>query len=133
MEMRRPRTGCSPTPAATRRPEGHSPTFASSRAASGPDSLSTWKPCSSRIGTLRETALSYFDPGLPPTTTKAVLFDTDDAALPPRARIASLAPSRLYDASDPVTTTDIPSSTRGVDRSTSSSRDTPAARHLSTM
>ena len=67
---------------------------ATSRAASGPCSSRRTKPSSSRIGTFAATALSYFEPGSSPTTTKAVFFDTDPAARPPRARIASLASSR---------------------------------------
>ena len=79
------------------------------------------------------TALSYFDPGASPTTTKSVFFDTEEAAFPPRARIASLAWSRLKSTSEPVTTMLMPSRVRGVDASRSSSIRTPASRHLRTM
>ena len=67
---------------------------ARSAAASGPSSRSTRKPSSSRIGTFNDTALSYFDPGVSPTTTKLVFFDTLPVTLPPRAVIASVASSR---------------------------------------
>ena len=53
--------------------------------------------------------------------------------MPPRARIASLAWSRLKSTSEPVTTMLIPVSVRGVPSSRSSSIVTPAARHLSTI
>ncbi len=72
-------------------------------------------------------------PGASPTTTNAVFFDTADEALPPRARIASLAWSRLNRVSDPVTTMAIPSSVRGTSGSSSSASRTPAARHRSTI
>ena len=49
------------------------------------------------------------------------------------ARIASLAPSRLKSTSEPVTTTVRPSRVRSVDSSRSSSIETPAASHLSTI
>src|SRR5204863_492839 len=68
-----------------------------------------------------------------PTTTNAVLLDTEDAALPPRATMTSLASSRLNACSEPVTTMDMPSRVRGVDSSTSSRMVTPARSHLSTM
>src|SRR6185312_14770009 len=38
------------------------------------------KPFSSRIGTPSSTALSYFEPGESPATTKAVFLDTEPAA-----------------------------------------------------
>ena len=47
--------------------------------------------------------------------------------------IASLAPSREKSSSDPVTTMVRPSSVRATDSSRSSARETPAARHLSTI
>ena len=71
-------------------------------------------------------------PGLSPTTTAVVFLDTLPAALPPRARMASLASSRLKPSSDPVTTTLNPSSVRGTEASRSSAIRTPAAFHRST-
>ncbi len=47
---------------------------ATSAAASGPCSSRTAKPSSFRTGTLSCIALSYFDPGLSPTTTKDCLL-----------------------------------------------------------
>src|SRR6185503_7643468 len=64
-----------------------SPTWASSVAASGPSSNSTWKPASSRIGTFSCTALACLLPGDSPTTTNEVFFDTELADLPPRTAI----------------------------------------------
>src|SRR5699024_3715476 len=52
------------------------------------------KPFSSSTGTPSSTARSCLEPGLSPATTYEVFFDTDPAALPPRAKMASLAPSR---------------------------------------
>src|SRR3954468_14152410 len=98
---------------------------------SGPLFSSRRKPSSSRIGTPSSTALSYFDPGESPATTYAVFFDTELAAFPPRATMASLASSRENTVSDPVTTIDRPSSVRSTLVSRSSAIRTPAARHLS--
>ncbi len=63
--------------------------------ASGPPASKASKPASSRIGRPSSRALASFEPAFSPTTTKSVLFDTLPAALPPRTRIASLAPSRV--------------------------------------
>ncbi len=52
-----------------------------------------------RIRGLCET----FDaPGASPTTTQYVFFETDPGEVPPRATIASSAPSRVYPSTDPV-------------------------------
>ena len=67
---------------------------ATARAASGPSASSTFRPSSSRIGTFSDTALSYFEPGESPTTTKPVFFDTEPLTLPPRSSISSVARSR---------------------------------------
>src|SRR5690606_9440789 len=102
-------------------------------AASGPWSSSTRKPSSSRTGIFNCTALSYFEPGASPTTTNAVFFDTEPAALPPRAMMASLASSRENSRNVPVTTMESPSRFRGTDVSRSASMRTPARRHFSTI
>ncbi len=72
-------------------------------------------------------------PGLAPTTTKSVFLDTLPEALPPRVRIASLAPSRLKCSSEPVTTTVSPASVFGLVSSWSSAIRTPAAAQRSTI
>ena len=77
--------------------------------------------------------MSYFEPGESPATTKAVFFDTELAAFPPRATMASLASSRENPGSEPVTTMDSASSVRSTLLSRSSAIRTPAARHLSTI
>src|SRR6202012_2692711 len=105
------------------------------RTASGPSDNRVLKPASSRIVTPTSTALSYLEPGLSPATTKPVFFDTDPVTLPPAARTASAASSRLSSGSDPVITTVTPASRRGlapVGSKPSSSIRTPDARHLST-
>src|SRR5664279_2509575 len=81
--------------------EASGPICATCLAASGPDSSSIRKPASSRIGTLSDTALSYLLPGFSPTTTKAVLDDTDPAALAPRSSNSALASSREYPVRPP--------------------------------
>src|SRR5690606_21414879 len=111
---------------------GSPPISATLRAASGPSCNSTVKPSSSSTGIFSCTALSYFDPGESPTTTNAVLFDTEPAARPPRAMMASFASSREYRCRVPVTTMDRPSRLRGKESSRSSSIRTPAAAHLRT-
>src|SRR5690606_2628438 len=58
---------------------------ASSAAASGPRSSRTAKPSAVRIGILRLTALSYFDPAFSPAMRNEVFFDTEPVTLPPRA------------------------------------------------
>jgi hypothetical protein len=49
------------------------------------------EPSSSSTGTFNGTALSYFEPGLSPTTTKSVFFDTEPLTLPPATSTASVA------------------------------------------
>ena len=53
---------------------------------------------------------SLLAPGDSPTTSTNVFFDTLPGDFPPRARIASSAPSRVYSGTAPVTTTVFPSS-----------------------
>src|SRR4029079_3619786 len=72
----------------------HHSVRAAARAASGPSARRTSKPASSRIGTPSDCAFSNLDPGLSPTTTKSVFFDTEPVTLPPRTLTASPAPSR---------------------------------------
>src|ERR1700761_678987 len=76
--------------------------------ASGPDDSSSRKASSSRMGTPRSTALSYFEPAFSPATTKFVFFDTEDDTLPPAARTASAASSLVRPGSVPVITTVTP-------------------------
>src|SRR4029453_1014863 len=54
----------------------------SANAASGPPDSSVSNPASSKIGTPSCTALSCFDPGLSPTTTKSVFWDPHPGPLP---------------------------------------------------
>src|SRR5690606_20020663 len=61
----------------------------------GPWASNSSNCASSRIVRPSSRALVSFDPAPGPTTTKSVFFDTLPAALPPRARIASFAPSRV--------------------------------------
>src|SRR6266571_3218161 len=102
------------------------------RAASGPWLSSSSNPASESTGTPNWTALSYFDPGLSPATTKSVFFDTDPVTFPPRSWTASFAESLLYPSSDPVMTTVTPASGRGPPAVSSAIR-TPAARHFATI
>ena len=77
-------------------------------------------------------AFSYLLPGLSPTTTNDVFFETDPELFAPREVTASTAWSRLYRANVPVTTTDNPSSGRGPSSSpATSAKLTPATRHFS--
>ena len=70
--------------------------MATPAAASGPRSSRTSNASApDRIGTFNSTALSYFDPGDSPTTTKDVFLETELATLPPRDVIASAAVSRV--------------------------------------
>ncbi|CAM5708333.1 hypothetical protein SVIOM74S_02061 [Streptomyces violarus] len=57
---------------------------ATSAAASGPCSSRTPKPSSFRTGTFSCIALSYFDPGLSPTTTNHAFFETEPVTFAPR-------------------------------------------------
>lgn len=77
-------------------------------------------------------ALSYLEPGLSPTTTKEVFFETDPVTFAPRLWRASFAPSLVCESRVPVTTTVSPSSGLGPSSSPapSSSIRTPASRHL---
>ena len=79
----------------------------------------------------------YFDPEDSPATSTDVFFDTEPAALPPRASIASCAVSRVYPGTAPVTTTVRPCSvcsTVGPASAAGSSASTqPAACHFSTI
>src|SRR5262245_44140380 len=73
-----------------RMPDLHSggasyPAEAASPAAAGPSESSTRRPASSRTGTPSDAALSSFEPGLSPATTKLVFFDTEPDTFPPRA------------------------------------------------
>ena len=77
--------------------------------------------------------MSYLEPGASPATTNEVFFDTDPAALPPRAMIASLASSRENPVSEPVTTIVRPAQVASMPVSRSSAIRTPAARHFSTI
>ena len=70
-------------------------------------------PSSSRTGTFSCIALSYFEPGLSPTTTNDVFLETEPVTFAPRLCRASFAPSRVWRSSVPVTTTVSPSSGRG--------------------
>src|SRR5262249_6843583 len=92
-------------PGAQGAPGGASAAPAAARAAWGPSSSSTRNPAPSSTGTPSARALSYFEPGLSPATTKLVLADTEEATLPPSAVTAPPASSRLSPASGPVTTT----------------------------
>src|SRR5215468_3745335 len=112
--------------------------WAAAPAAAGPSSRRRRSPASSRTGTPSVSALSYFDPGLSPATTKLVFFDTEDAVLPPSAVTASAAWSRVNPASVPVITTMTPASGGSAPAPPAGSaravpKSTPAARHLSTI
>src|SRR6266480_236166 len=85
---------------------------ATARAASAPSVSRTCRPASSHTGTTSESALSYLLPALSPATTKSVFFDTDDATLPPRPVISSLASSLVRPGRVPVSTTVTPASGR---------------------
>src|ERR1700689_1310387 len=77
------------------------------------------------------TALSYLEPAFSPATTKLVFLETEDETLPPAARTASAASSRLRPGSVPVITTVTPASTRPAAADGSNPRlsgFTPAAR-----
>src|ERR1700744_6280245 len=82
------------------------------------------------------TALSYLKPAFSPATTKLVFLETEDETLPPAARTASAASSRLSPGSVPVITTVTPASTREAAAEGSNpgvSSCTPDARHLATI
>src|SRR5436190_8827595 len=108
---------------------------ATALAASAPSASRTCRPASSSTGTPSESALSYLLPALSPATTKSVFFDTDDATLPPRPVISSLASSLVRPGRVPVSTTVTPASGRASapPPGRSSASTTPAARHLSTI
>src|SRR5262249_32175787 len=108
---------------------------ATARAASAPSATSTRSPASSSTGTPSESALSCLLPAVSPATTKSVFFDTQDATLPPRPVISSLASSLVRFGSVPVSTTVTPARGRASAPSParSSAKTTPAARHLSTI
>ena len=79
------------------------------------------------------TALSCLEPAFSPATTKLVFFETEDETLPPAARTASAASSRLRLGSVPVMTTVTPASSRPAAADGSKpgvSSWTPAARHF---
>ena len=67
--------------------------WAAALAASGPSASSTRRPSSSSTGTPSEAALSSFEPGLSPATTKPVFFETEPETLPPSASMAAAASS----------------------------------------
>src|SRR5580704_3788723 len=102
----------------------------------GPCSKSCTKPSSSRVGTPRLSALASFVPGLSPTITQLVFFDTLDVTFPPRASMAAWASSRVKCSRPPVMTKDRP--TRVASSSGSATgplgavRSTPARRSFST-
>src|SRR5699024_6011296 len=108
---------------------GYGVVRAAAVAAWGPSSSSVRNPASSSTGTPSCTAFSYLEPGAYPATTNAVFFETDPAARPPRAMIASFASSREMVGNDPVTTMDKPTRLRGTDSSWSAAMRTPARRH----
>src|SRR5882762_2541213 len=87
---------------------------------------------SSMTGTPSSTALSSFDPGSAPATTKLVFLLTEDVTRPPLVSIRARASSRVMPGSDPVNTNCWPanlSSARFPARPVGSSRSvrTPAS------
>ncbi len=70
-------------------------------------------------------------PGPLPTTSAVVFFETLPGDFPPRALMASAAPSRLNPVNVPLTTTDAPSSVRSTSTGAGPSIVTPAARSFS--
>src|SRR3989338_5982414 len=56
------------------------------------------------------TARRYFEPGLLPTITRSVSFETELTQSPPAPRMAALTASRSIDSSVPVTATFLPCS-----------------------
>src|SRR6185437_10286740 len=74
-------------------------------------------------------AFASFEPAPGPATTKSVFFDTEPAGLPPAARIAASASSRLQPSIDPVMTTVLPVNgpTAAAARGAGSSATTPAS------
>src|SRR4029450_10072987 len=112
----------------------YSPTVATLPAASEPRSNKTSKASAPlSTGTFSSTALSYFDPGDSPTTTKLVFFDTEPATLPPRDVMASTAESRVYPSREPVTTIDRPVSVCSRVAFRSFRINQPAVFHLATI
>src|SRR5882724_3239606 len=63
---------------------------------------------SSIMGTPKCTALSSFDPGSAPATTKSVFLLTEEVTRPPAASIRARASSRVMPGSDPVKTNCFP-------------------------
>ena len=72
-------------------------------------------------------------PGDSPTTSTNVFFDTLPGDLPPRAMIASSAPSRVYSGTAPVTTTVLPCSVCGRAAAPAAPPSFPAAAPGSSM
>src|SRR5439155_7552062 len=66
------------------------------------------KSCSSIVSTPSWRALSYFDPGFSPTTTKSVFLETLEATRAPASRAACSASDRDIDTRPPVMTTVLP-------------------------
>jgi len=89
--------------------------------------------CSSIVSTPSSTALSYFDPGFSPTTTKSVFFDTLEAIRAPASCAARSASVRDIASRPPVMTIVVPvSGPSGCAASGSSSTRRPAFRNRST-
>src|SRR5208283_2722795 len=98
-----PRLPMSATGSVDTSPPGHP--------SSSPVSKSVSKDAASRTGVPSSSAfLSLLAPGASPTTSAKVFFDTLPGDVPPRATIASSAPSRVYPGTAPVTTTAFPAS-----------------------
>src|SRR5512134_2787748 len=66
------------------------------------------KLSSSRIGTPKDNALSYFEPGSSPRTRKEVFLLTESVTFPPCASMNCFASSRLKTGRVPVITKVIP-------------------------
>src|ERR1035437_707721 len=74
-------------------------------------------PSSSRTGPPNSVALASLEPAFSPATTYEVFFETEPAAFPPAARIASSASVRSQPERVPVTTTVLPASGPGASAS----------------